>query len=353
MWKGWGLWMARGSGIYNRTYSPELWAKVNPANKAILDDFILEYRQRKKSPRTIEGYFQDLRIVLIHILDRYENRSILELTKKDFRNISLWLSEGMGGKSTDDQGRSNSRVNRIKSAINSLLTFVEEDDSYEYEVNVAKKIKGLPKNPVKTDEDDFFFTFGEFIQVREKLVEMSDLQCAVLWSVFYDSGARRNEVYQVEKAGLLDGNKTNVVVGKRGKRFPLVYLDDTRELIRRYLEERGEDDIPSLWVSKMGATKEPIKMEALYSRILKCANILSEIRGEECNIFPHSIRHSRAEGLLQGQDDRLKDENGENRKYTLEEIRVLLHHESIDTTQGYLRDHSEDTINDMFGFAVS
>ncbi|MDD3041307.1 hypothetical protein [Bacteroides sp.] len=110
--------MARGTGRYNKTYTPELWEKVNPENKEIMNDFLLEYQQRKKSKRTIEGYYQDLRLVMIHILEKYKNRSILELTKKDFRNISLWLSEGMGGGKEDSQGRSNSRVNRVKSAMN-------------------------------------------------------------------------------------------------------------------------------------------------------------------------------------------------------------------------------------------
>ena len=343
--------LARGSGKYNRTYTPELWEQVNPENKTILDDFLSEYRQRKKSARTIEGYRQDARILLIHLLQKYQNRSILELTKKEFRNISLWLSEGMGGTSTDNQGRSNSRVNRLKSALNSMLTFCEEDEDYQYEQNLAKKVKGLPKDPVKTDEDDFFFTFTEFIAVREKLIEMGDLQCATLWSLSYDSAGRRNEVYQVEKAGLLAGNKTNIVIGKRKKTFPLVYLDDTREIIRQYLDERGDDDIPSLWVSKLGTEKKPVTTETLYARILKCAKILSEIRGEETNIFPHSIRHSRAEGLLNGEDDRLKDENGNNKKFTLEEIQAFLHHSDPGATQGYMKDHTEDTINNMFGIS--
>lgn len=341
--------MARGTGRYNRTYTPELWEQVNPENKAIMDDFLLEYTQRKKSKRTVDGYFQDLRIILIHILQKYKNRSILELTKKDFRNICLWLSEGMGGGKEDSQGRSNSRVNRLKSALNSMLTYVEEEEDYDYSINQAKKIKGLPKNPVKTDEDDFFFTYAEFVQVKEKLLEMGDLQTAVLWSVFYDSGARKNEVFQVEKHGLLEGNKTNIVTGKRGKKFPLVYLNDTRELIRQYLEERGEDEIDSLWVAKLGKEKSPIKLEAIYQRILKCSDILSEIRGEETNLFPHSIRHSRAECLLRGEDDRLKDENGDNRKYTLDEIRVFLHHADPGTTLAYMKDHTEDTIDSMFG----
>lgn len=334
--------MARSRGIYNEVYTPEKWEKVNPENKDILNDFILEYKQRKKAKTTIEGYFQDLRMILIIIMERYDNKCILELNKKDFRNISILLS--------DDFELSSNRVNRMKSAMNSMLTFCEEDDGYDYDINYAKKVAGLPKEKVKTNEDDFFFTYEEFIKVREKLIEIGDLQTATLWSIGFDSAGRKNELYQISKRGLLDGNKTNIVRGKRGKMFSLAYLNDTKEIIRKYLEERGEDNIDSLWINKIGQEKEEIKIGALYTRIIKCSDILSEIRGEETNIFVHTMRHSRVESLLQGTDDRLKNPDGTNRKYTLDEVMVLCHHGDVSVTASYAKDHSEDTIDNMFGF---
>ena len=48
--------MARGR-IYNNFYTPELWAQVNKENKLIIDDFIAEYKQRKKSKNTIYSYY--------------------------------------------------------------------------------------------------------------------------------------------------------------------------------------------------------------------------------------------------------------------------------------------------------
>ena len=44
--------MARGR-IYNNFYTPELWEQVNKENKLIIDDFIAEYKQTKKSKNTI------------------------------------------------------------------------------------------------------------------------------------------------------------------------------------------------------------------------------------------------------------------------------------------------------------
>lgn len=332
--------MKRGR-VYNRIYTPELWEQVNKQNKDILNDFMAEYRQRKKSKGTIDGYFQDLRIVFIYILKNLDNRSILELRKKDFRNLSIWLSE--------DCEMSANRVNRIKSSVNSMLSFVEDDDEYDYDNNVAKKVRGLPRERVKDNDDDFFFTFDEFIKVRDILVERGRLQDAVLLSIGFDSAGRKNELFQIEKHGLTEGNKTNVVVGKRGKKFPLVYLDDTKELIKQYLEERGEDDIPSLWIKGSGDKKSPITKDSLYDRIVSISKIFSEVRGEECNIFPHTMRHSRAECLKQGTDTRLLDENGKPRVYSLDQIMKFMHHSDVSTTASYLMNHDDEEIDAMFG----
>lgn len=328
--------------IYNNFYTPELWEQVNKENKRIIDDFLAEYKQRKKSKGTIDGYFNDLRIIMIYILKELDNRCVLELNKKDFRGLSLYF--------TEECGMSPARTNRLKSAINSLLTFCEEDDDYEYEINMAKKVKGIPRERVKDNEDNFFFTFEEFIKVRDILVERGRLQDAVLWSIGFDSAGRRNELFQIEKHGLLDGNKTNIVVGKRGKKFYLVYLDDTKELIRQYLEERGDDNINSLWIKGTGENKQPITGDALYDRVCSISKILSEVRGEQCNIFPHTMRHSRLECLAQGTDTRLVDENGNPQKYPLEQVQVFAHHSDVSTTQGYLKDHSSELIDEMFGF---
>ena len=71
------------------------------------------------------------------------------MNKKDFRGMSLYF--------TEECGMSPARTNRLKSSINSLLTFCEEDDDYEYEINQSKKVKGVPRERVRDNEDDFFF----------------------------------------------------------------------------------------------------------------------------------------------------------------------------------------------------
>ena len=335
--------MAQRGRIYNNFYTPELWEQVNKENKRIIDDFISECKQRKKSKGTINGYYQDLRIIMIYILKEHDNKSVLKMNKKDFRGMSLYF--------TEECNMSSARTNRLKSSINSLLTFCEDDDDYDYDVNMSKKVKGIPKERVKDDEDDFFITFEEFTKVRDILIEKGKLQSAALWSLAFDSAGRRNELFQVQKHGLENSNKTNIVVGKRGKKFALVYLDDTKEIIRKYLEKRGDDDIDSLWYRNEDGNKVEVTSKALYDRICSISKIVSDVRGEECNIFPHSLRHSRLECLAQGTDTRLLDENGNPRKFSLEQIQIFAHHSNVSTTQSYLKNHDDDAINEMFGFS--
>jgi integrase len=328
--------MGERGRVYNGIYSDERWARVNPDNKAVMDDYLAELKQRQKKDTTIAQYRNDLRIILIYILEQKQNRSILELTKKDFRGLSLWYS--------NDLDCSNARVNRILSSLRSMLAYVEDDDEYDYDINAASKVKGLPSDPVKIDEDAFFLTYDEIMEIRQLLLDKGEIQLAVLHMMLFDSGGRRNEVFQINKDGLLDGNKTNVVEGKRGKMFPLVYLNDTKELIKQYLDWRGEDDIKSLWVDISG-TKSALKSsQTLYNWVIRINKIYSEYKGKEYAFFPHSYRHSRAECLKQGADPRLN-----NKQFALEEVQIFLHHSDPKTTQGYMKDHSEDQIDEMFG----
>jgi len=329
------------SRVYNRIYTDEEYSHINIENKDIVQDFLEEYQQRKMKASTIKQYENDLRIINIFVKRFCGNRNLLELGKRDFRKLSIWLS--------DDLKMSNARVNRVMSCCRSMLSYIEDSDEYEYDINQAQKIKGLPKEPVRTDEDSFFMTFDQIIRVKEKLLEMGEIQLALLHMMMFDSGARRNEIAQIKKYNLLNSNKTNAVIGKRGKIFPLIYLDDTKELIRLWLDKRGEDNVESLWIVGSGDKKREASYEMIYDWVLKIREILSEIEGKQMNIFPHSYRHSRCECLLQGEDKRILDKDGVPKKFSLEQVQVYLHHSDPKTTLDYSKDHTDEIIDKMFG----
>lgn len=330
--------MAERGKVYNRIYNEVEWKEVNQENKDLLDDFLLELKSRKKKKSTIDQYFNDGRIIFIYILRHLKNKSILELTKKHFRNMSLWMME--------DMGMSNSRSNRLMSFTRSLLDFAESEDDYDYDMNTASKVKGLPKEEVR---EIHFLKDDQFNLLREELRNRKDYVKMLLLDLAYDSAGRRNELAQVLKEGLLTKSNTNIVIGKRGKKFPLIYFSRTKESLKLYLEQRGEDDIESLWVTGKKSKRE-ISYETIYDYFVSMADLLTELTGENIPFNPHSCRHSSLQNFSDGTHYALK-EIGKD-KMELNELMVYAHHSDISTTQSYLLDNANDMILQAFGIDI-
>ena len=270
-----------GNRVYNQIYTPKKWEQVNKYNKNLLNDFVLEMRSNKKKDGTINIYISNIRVVFIYIMEELDNKPIYKLKKKHFRNFMLWLQ---------DKNMSAARINNIFSALRTMLEYASNEEDYEdeLEINYASKVKGLQKEAVR---DIVFLTDKEIEIIYKHLMKHKKYNQALFCSIMYDSAARRSEVYQLKRDDISEDSKISksYVIGKRGKKFPLVYLDDTKELIRCYLEERGEDNIDSLWIKGSGENKQPISdSSVLYDRIVSISKILSEVRGEECNIFTHN-----------------------------------------------------------------
>lgn len=331
--------MARGR-VYNRTVTKEDWERVNKLNKNLIDDFCIEMKSNKKKESTILQYRNDLRIICTYILRELDNKPILELNKKHFRNINLWFM--------NDLGLSSARCNRLMSSVRSMLTFAENDDDYDYDINFASKVKGLEKEAVR---DIVFLSDEQIHKLRDALKEKQMYSHLLLLDLAYDSAGRRNECYQVLKEGLLERNNTNIVTGKRGKKFPLLYFDNTHESLKLYLEERGDDDIPSLWVTGKGDAKREISYNTLYYWVVQMAEMISEIEGKDIPFNPHSLRHSALENMKQGSHYMCK-KLGKNEGFTLDELKFYAHHESVETTLNYLKKDDNNVLQKMFGIVI-
>lgn len=325
--------------VYTRVYTPEKWEQVNPKNKDILDDFIKELRAQKKKDGTIQQYYNDLRILMIYVLERCNNQNILELRKRDFRDYMLWL--------TDQNGVSGARANRLMSACRSLLNFCEDDDEYEYEVNTAAKVKGIPKDPVR---EIIFLPDDVIMAMYNFAIDHRFYQEATLIALAYESAARKNEIAQVLKESISDKrNATNIVTGKRGKRFPLIYFELTQKAAKLWLKERGEDDVPELFMSKQ--TGKPLNTVQIYNMIVKMRGWVKDLTGRELLFNVHSFRHSALENYSNGTHHHLII-NGMS-PIPIEKLKLIARHESIDTTQGYLTPKDDKELEDLFGISLT
>ena len=322
----------------NNLYSDEVYEKVNKESKLVLEDYILELKAKGRAVSTIEQYVFDIRMYLCYIYENANNKSILELKKRDFRNFFLMLQE---------TGKSSARINRVQSSLRNLLEFVVDDeDEYEdYYQNPMKKIKSIEKNPTR---EIVFLEDKEIDYLLNYLIEHNKIQKALYVSLSYDSAGRRNEIIQVEKYSFLDDEKstTNEVVGKRSKKFTLMYSNRTKEIAKKWLEERGEDDIDSLWVSYYNGEARPLRYETLYAWAISFRSILESEYDKDLPLNPHSFRHSSLENYENGTHHTLKY-LGEDR-LDINTLRILANHNDISITQSYLKDKDSEVLNDLF-----
>ena len=328
--------MDKKKKVYNRFYDEVKWNNVPKFNKDLINDFLLELKASGKSKNTIDQYFNDLRIICIYIHDELDNKEFHKLKKKHFRNMVLFFKE---------KGMSNARVNRLKSSISSCLEFASNEEDYEdmLEVNYAGKVKGLQKEKVRSI---VFLEWNEVELIYNELKEQGRYQEALLLALGIDSAGRKNELFQVKKYDITpDGNFTSEVVGKRAKKFRLMYNDMTKEAYKLYMEQRGEDDVDSLWIVTRGGVR-PASADTLYDMVVSWRKILLEKTGEYKEFNVHSLRHISLELLSTG-DHYLAKKLG--KKFELNELKLLAHHEDISTTDSYLRDKSDDLLMESFG----
>ncbi|MGL4850916.1 MAG: tyrosine-type recombinase/integrase [Clostridium sp.] len=323
--------------MYN-IYTDEIYDRVNEESKELLEDYILEMRSQRRSEKTISQYVFDIKRMYCWLETNAKNKNVLDYKKKIFRRYFLDLMEN---------GASGARINRQQSSIRGLLNYAcQNDDDYdEYENNPMQFIKGVPKESVR---EIIFLTDKEITMLIDELIKRKKYKHAMLVSLAYDSGARKNELAQVDRTSFEGDNQTNMVIGKRAKKFKLRYFSKSKEIYEKYIREEGVVDGP-LFYSKTSSKNEREEIDSgnFYSWIVYCRKVLSEITGEDIKLFNvHSLRHTTAQCLFDGTHYCL-EELGRD-KLDLNEIRLLLHHESVETTQGYIKNQDEELESALF-----
>lgn len=315
----------------------KIYEDVNEESIELLNDYILEMRSLRKSEGTIYQYVADIKGFYCWVHTNAKNKSVLELKKRDFRKFFLYM---------DENGASNARINRMQCSLRNMLTYaVSDDDIYDdYEINVMANIKGLQKESVR---EITFVTDAQIKTIIDYLLEKERYREALYLSLSYDSAGRKNEIFQVNKEGFTTAKQTNEVIGKRAKRFPLLYFSRTREIAKLYLEQRGEDNEEALFVTGVGESAKRASYDTLYAWSISFGKILKESCDVSLVTNPHCWRHSCLENMSEGNHYAL-NELGKD-KLDIDILRVLANHESIDTTKSYLKNDDSKLLNEAFG----
>jgi site-specific recombinase XerD len=151
------------------------------------------------------------------------------------------------------------------------------------------------------------------------------LRNRLLMAMLYDTGMRISEALALSREDVLDGRarKVRLVHTKNGKPRTVFLSEETRRLIVAYVRERGDGVYAPLFAThgrgKAGPLQgRPAAISAAHAwRLVKDA---AQAEGLYDNTSPHSLRHRRAQDLL--------DEG-----MPLEWVAALLGHQHPDTTR--------------------
>lgn len=159
------------------------------------------------------------------------------------------------------------------------------------------------------------------------------LRNRALMALLYDTGMRISEALALTREDVLDGraSRLRLAITKNGKPRTVFLSDESRRLIRAYVIERDDTVYASLFVSHGRDKGTAITASHAWLLVKKAA----QAEGLYSNTSPHSLRHRRAQDLL--------DEG-----MPLEWVAALLGHQQPDTTRiVYAWETDESMLGDL------
>ena len=272
------------------------------------EDFLNYLRyERNRSELTVRRYEQSLRDFESYFKNR-EGQLSWESVDSDV--IRDWMESMM------DKGDMASTVNSSLSAVRSFFRFalsrglVTHDPSYV--VKGPKKQKPLPQF-VREEE------MNRLLDTPQMWQEGFDgLRARTIIILFYETGIRLAELIGLDVADVDFAAHQIKVTGKRNKQRIIPFGEELEKALQEYLSQRNALPLqlePALILSDKGRRMTRSLVEKIVKQHLSLTTTLKKRT-------PHVLRHSFATAML-------------NNGAGLEDVRLLLGHESVATTQIY------------------
>lgn len=326
--------------------SDEEWNEVCQFNRNLLEEFI--DINAELSPQTLRAYYSNLRIWFVWVKDNLGNKEQINIKPLDFKKYQNWLLK---------RGVSSADVNNKRAAVSSLNNHLEvyhQDEYPTFKNFINKSIKRPPSAFVHEKQP---LSKAEFSSLITVLKEREEWQKIAYLKFTLCTGCRRSESRQVLKnvvnatpiekhrvMVLPDGREqietffvyqTHAIRckgrGETGKVRKLTFDQDVMDAFKKWLEVRGDDACPYMFISKASGKIRQVS-ESTFNSWAK--STFEPIVGRR--FHPHLLRESRATQAVV--------EDGKD----INVVRALLGHESAETTAIYVIREDKDNIDDLF-----
>jgi len=319
----------------------------NEYNRKIVDEFLKNSTQLSK--QTIKSYRSNLMIWFNYVKENLDNKPQTEIKSRDYMFYQNWLI---------NLNHSSSDIKNKRAAVSSLNNYIVLFYSDIYPMFKNFIVRGMPQPEKSFVHEKKPPNKEEFNHLINELKKREEWQKVAWLMVSYTTGCRRAESRQLlkeiagydpivkTKESINDDGKIEIRTstfylthkvrckgrGRKGSVRPLCFDVDTMVAIKKWIEVRGNDDCPYLFVAKNSVNTNQISESSLNSW---CNGLFSDIVGRR--IHPHIFRESRASvGVLEEGRD-------------IKSISRLLGHKSEETTKIYIiGDTEDDDMDDLF-----
>ena len=309
----------------------EMWLQVNDFNRKMVEEYL--ENKVELSTKSQIGYLSGLKIFFWWVYENLEDKKCIDIKKKEFVKYLNWLTK---------RGLSDSAIKFKKSVVSAFCNYIctyYEDEYPTFHSFVTTDMKVIQTGYVHEKEP---LTSEEYEQLCKKLEELEEWQKLAWLKFSYSTGCRRAEARQLLKEIVdyspivktititdSDGNhteaqsvsyKTHKIRCKGrsqvGKVRQLQFGEDAMQALKKWLEVRGEDDCPYMFVAKDRQGNYHQVSETAFNDW--CSGLLTKLVGRR--VHPHLLRESRATNIVV--------EEGKS----VETAQRLLGHESSETT---------------------
>ena len=288
-------------------FDKEKLEKINPETKKIMERYKIDMCMRNLSEQTQQAYENDLNQWFIYIYDKQKNTSIRELTDEHITEFLYFCTK---------EGNNAERIKRRISSISAIYKFMRKKRII---VENPTEFIDRPKKGMRIITQTYL-TPEQVALMREKLISCDDLQLRLYAMLSLSTMARVQAISTIRWNQIdLENKIIKDVVEKEGKIVDLFFSEEVKYLlIQLKLQRESAKRNDYGWVFYSGRNREkPITKSALNDW---CKRI-----GEMINVptlHPHDFRHSGATLL-------------KNAGMSLEDVSVLLNHDSCETTKRF------------------
>ena len=320
----------------------EEWLTVNKYNREMVQDYL--DNQSDLSAKTRPAYKSGLRIFFKYVKDYLGDKDFTKIKKKEFQKYLNWLT---------NRGMSDSAIKFKKSCVSAFCNYVMM--MYEEELPTFRNFTtGLKVVQTGYVHEKLPLTPDEYVALCQELEKCEEWQKLAYLVFSYSTGCRRAEARQLlkevvdypakeKKIKIIDEDgkeveatskqyqthnircKGHSIVGKVRK---LKFGEDAMHWIKKWLEVRGDDDCPYVFVIKQKNGETRQVGEGTFNDW--CSGLFTKIVGRR--VHPHLFRESRATNLVVYEHK------------SAEVAQKLLGHEDVSTTKNHyiIQDDSND-----------